>query len=207
VNERWVCKRCFADNEGTVSACHKCGLIRGAESTPTDQADWSAQAQAAAGGAPPQAGWTKWLRLWWIPALAVALVVGYFVSVGTKAVDEIQAGDCFNVGDEVEISDVNSVACTESHLYEAFHVQDHQTSSFPTDPEMDAIFTSICSGPFETFVGTAYDDSALWATMITPSPSSFSDGDRGYICVLYEPDPDDPLDAVAVTESMQGSNR
>jgi hypothetical protein len=43
--------------------------------------------------------------------------------------------------------------------------------------------------------------------MITPSSSSFSDGDRGYICVLYEPDPDDPLDAIAVTESMQGSNR
>jgi putative regulator of septum formation len=40
MNERWVCKRCFADNDETDSACRRCGLVRGSESTQADQTTW-----------------------------------------------------------------------------------------------------------------------------------------------------------------------
>src|SRR3990170_330315 len=78
MSERWVCKRCFADNEETDSACQRCGLVRGAESTEADQTTWASQ-----GGLTPAThptGWQRWLRYWWIPVLAVVLVGGYLLS-------------------------------------------------------------------------------------------------------------------------------
>jgi hypothetical protein len=211
VNERWVCKRCFADNEGSSSACIRCGLIRGAEATPTDQQTWSAQAAAPA-AQPAQAGWTKWLKLWWIPAIAIVLAVGYFASArrdgsgqvtdgGTLSVTDLRVGDCFDAGDETTISDVDAIPCNEAHPYQVFHVQDHPTASYPTDAEFSAIFESVCVGPFETFVGMSYVSSALYADMITPSEESFDDGDREYVCVLYDPANE------ALTSTMEGARR
>ena len=211
MNERWVCKRCFADNEDTSSACVKCGLIRGAEAPADAQTSWAAGEQAAA-PAPQRAGWTRWLRFAWIPVVAIVLLGGYWFSAGrnsegevdrggTLSVTDLQVGDCFDVGDEDEISDVTAAPCDEAHEYQVFHVQDHETATFPTDDEFDAIFESICYQPFESFVGVAYLDSALYASAITPSESSFADGDREYACVLY--DPEDP----ELTASMEGANR
>lgn len=212
MNERWVCKRCFADNDETNSACQQCGLIRGAEATATDQAGWAAQSAAQSPAQPPQAGWTKWLRLWWIPAIAIVLVVGYLASArrdsqgnvqsgGTLSVTDLLAGDCFNSEDETTISEVDAVPCTEAHAYQVFHVADHSTASYPTSAEFGAIFDSLCLTPFESFVGMSYVSSELYADMITPSESSFSDGDREYMCVLY-----DPGDA-EMTSTMEGAHR
>jgi hypothetical protein len=209
VNQRWVCKRCFADNDDTAIACTKCGLTRGSEAPPADQAQW---AQAAAPVPPPKEGWTKWLKFAWIPIVVVVLAVGYFLSArrdssgqiesgGTLSVQDLQVGDCFDVADEEEfISDVDAVPCGDPHDYEVYHVQDYETAAFPTDTELQAITDEICIGTFQTYVGVAYVDSELYALPITPSEESFGEGDREYICVLYEPD-------VELTGSMAGANR
>jgi hypothetical protein len=210
VNERWVCKRCFADNEGTSAACAKCGLIRGAEAPSDDLA--AAAGQPAWSPPPKEAGWTRWLKFAWIPIVVVVLAVGYWFSAGRNSdgeverggnlsVTDLRVGDCFNSGDETEISEVDAVPCDEAHEFQVFHVQDHETATFPTDAEFDAITEQLCFGPFETFVGTAYVDSVLYASAITPSASSFGDGDREYVCVLFDPD-----DA-EMTASMEGANR
>ena len=211
MNERWVCKRCFADNDETNAACHRCGLARGAEATETDQAAW-----AAGAGAPVQAeqpGWQRWVRYWWVPVLIVALGVGYLFSArrgddgaltaaGNVGVDDLRAGDCFNTGDAVEISDVDGVPCTEPHEYEVFHVTDHEgDGTFPSEPELDVIFAQACEPPFETYVGEPYATSEIWGTMISPSEESFGDGDREYICVLYDPE------NAALTTSLRDANR
>jgi hypothetical protein len=212
VNERWVCKRCFADNEESDSACQRCGLIRGAEATSTDQAEWSAQAAAGEPATKPSRGMSKWLRFWWIPALVIVLAVGYFASArrgssgelenaGTLSVGDLHVGDCFDVGDEEEISDVDGRPCTEAHEFQVFHVQDHQTGAFPSDAELEGIFSSICASPFESFVGEPYASSVLYGSMITPSESSWADGDREYVCVLYDPE------NTELTTSMEGANR
>ncbi len=118
MTDRWVCKRCFADNNGTDSVCQRCGLIRGAESTPADSATWASQPGAAA--ATPNPGWRRWIRFWWIPAIVIALAVGYvtaarrgddgsLASAGNVSVDELRKGDCFNSADEGEISEVDGV--------------------------------------------------------------------------------------------------
>ncbi|HEY6608801.1 MAG TPA: septum formation family protein [Candidatus Limnocylindria bacterium] len=209
MNERWVCKRCFADNEDTSAACVKCGLIRGAEAPSDDQAAWAAQAAAEPA---KQAGWTRWLRFAWIPIAVVVLAAGYWFSAGrnsegdierggTLSVTDLRVGDCFNTGEETEITDVSASPCDEAHEFEVFHVQDHETATFPTDAEFAAITEQICFGPFESFVGVPYVDSVLYARAITPSASSFEEGDRGYICVLF--DPENP----EMTASMEGANR
>ena len=211
MNNRWVCKRCFADNEESSSACQRCGLIRGAESTDADQAGWAAQA-AGAPTAASDPGWRRWIRYWWVPALLVVLAVGYLAnarrsddgsleSAGTLAVDDMRAGDCFNAGEEESISDVDGVPCTEAHEYQVFAVGDYEAASYPTDPELDTIFTSVCEGPFDGFVGMPYADSELYGQMITPSEETWDDGDRSFICILY--DPNDP----ALTASMEGAAR
>jgi hypothetical protein len=43
--------------------------------------------------------------------------------------------------------------------------------------------------------------------MITPSESSWDEGDREYICYLYEPVDESLTENVDLTESMRGSAR
>ncbi len=160
--------------------CARCGLTRGSEVTDSDQQSW---ANAAGVPAPATAaerpGWQRWLRFWWIPALAIALLIGWFTtaqrgddgsltSAGNVSVTDLRAGDCFIGSDEEEISDVDGVPCDESHEYEVFAVQDREGETYPTEAEFDAIFESICVSAFGTYVGIPYADSVLWATMITP---------------------------------------
>ena len=215
MNQRWVCKRCFADNEDTALACAKCGLTRGADVAAADQAQWQ---QAAGPPAKADPGWTKWLKFAWIPVVVVVLAVGYLASArrdsagnveagGTLSVFDLQAGDCFDISDEsaTEFSEVNAVPCTDPHPYQVFNVTDHETDALPTEAELTTIFETVCVPAFETFVGTAYADSVLWASLISPSQESFSDGDREYACYLFELDASDEV--IDMTASMQGANR
>jgi len=211
VTDRWVCKRCFADNNEGDSACQRCGLIRGAESTPADQTTWAAQGSPAT--STPDPGWRRWIRYWWVPALAIALVVGYVTSArrgddgslataGNVSVDELREGDCFTTADEEEISDVDGVPCTEAHEFEVFALSNYEgDGTYPPDSELDAIFTQVCEPDFATYVGVPYPESEIWGTMISPSEDSWSSGDRSFICVLFERD--DP----ELTESLAGANR
>ena len=215
MNERWVCKRCFADNNDTDNACANCGLARGAEATVADQAAW---ASPEAASQQPAAGWQRWLRFAWIPVLAVALVAGYLTTArrgdggelttaGTVTVDDLRVGDCFNSGDELEIADVDGVPCDEPHSFEVFAVQDHEANSYPTDAELTEVFGSICVPAFESYVGSPYTSSEIYATMITPTEDGWNAGDREIICYLYEPTDDTLEDEVQLTESLRGAGR
>ena len=212
MSERWVCKRCFADNEGTAGTCVRCGLMRGSESTLEDQQSW-ASAAGVPGPAGPAPAWRRLLQYWWIPALGIFLLVGYLTSArrddggslssgGTVSVDDLRPGDCFDSGEEIEISDVDGVPCTESHAYEVFAVGDYDAEVYPaTRAQSDDAFASVCLGAFEEYVGLPYASSELWASMITPSEEGWNDGDREFICYLHEED-DAPM-----TSSMEGAGR
>jgi hypothetical protein len=212
MTERWVCKRCFADNVETDAACQRCGLIRGAESSPGDQTAWAAQGEVATATQEP--GWRRWIRFWWIPALIVALLIGYLTSArrddggslssaGNVSVDELREGDCFNSGDdEGEISDVDGVPCTEAHEYEVFALATYEgDGTYPPDTQLETIFTQVCEPEFEPYVGTPYLDSEIYGSMISPSEEAWGSGDRSFVCLLY-----DPNDAT-LTESLAGAGR
>jgi hypothetical protein len=211
MSERWVCKRCFADNEETDPACQRCGLVRGAESTEADKTTWASQGGLTPATHPP--AWQRWLRYWWIPVLAVALVGGYLfsarrgddgslTSAGNVGVDDLRAGDCFNSSDEDEISDVDGVPCTVAHEWEVYALASWEgDGTFPPDSRLEAIFFEICEPSFAAYVGEPWETSAIFGSMISPSEDSWGTGDREFICVLYDPDD------TQLTESLRGANR
>ena len=217
MNDRWVCKRCFADNEAVVGACARCGLLRGSEVSEADRTTWAAETGAPAPATEPPA-WRGWLRFWWIPVAVVVLAVGYFTTArrgddgavnagGTLSVTEMQVGDCFTTGDEELISDVDAVPCDEPHKYEVFAVRDH-TGPLPlTDASYQSVFDSLCLADFESYVGATWTSSQIYADMITPSEESYAQGDREYICFLYEPDPEDMSADLVLSESLRGAAR
>jgi Septum formation len=216
VNERWVCKRCFADNEDTDGACQRCGLTRGSESTEADQSGWAAAAEAAK---PPGRGLLgQVLRFWWIPAVAIALAVGYFTTAqrgddgalstaGNVTVDDLRAGDCFNhaefaTSEDVEVSDVDGAPCNEPHAFEVYVVANYGGEVFPgTDSQFQAAFGEVCIPPFEDYVGIPYANSILWASAITPTEEGWNAGDREFICYLHEED------ATMLSGSQRGAAR
>ena len=219
MSDRWVCKRCFADNEGTATACQRCGLIRGAEATASDQTTWAASTQPAppargrGGGVLPQL-----LRFWWIPAVVIALAIGYFTTAqrgddgslstsGNVTVDDLRVGDCFNAaevtsGEEAEIGDVDGVPCNQPHSFEVFAVTNYNGSVYPaTQAQFESAFAEVCVPPFEDYVGVPYADSLLWASAITPTEEGWNAGDREFICHLHEED------ASMLSESQRGASR
>lgn len=218
MSERWVCKRCFADNDGSAAACHRCGLLRGAESTESDQAAWAEAPQAAPGGGRGGSPLNAVLRFWWIPVAAIALAVGYFTtaqrgddgslaSAGNVTVYDLRVGDCFNAAEfsateEGEVSDVDGVPCDEPHAFEVFAVANYGGSAYPaTDSQFEVAFTEVCIPPFEGYVGIPYADSALFASAITPTEEGWDAGDREFICHLHE------QDAEPLSESQRGAAR
>jgi hypothetical protein len=217
MSDRWVCKRCFTDNEAMSGACAQCGLLRGAEVPEADQATWAAGTGAPA-SARPKPAWQQWLRFWWIPVAVIVLAVGYFTTArrgddgalnagGTLSVTEMQVGDCFSTDGETEIADVDGVPCTEPHQYEVFAVRDHDGPLPLTDASYQSAFDSLCLADFATYVGVDWADSEIYADMITPSEESYAEGDREYICFLYEPDPDDSSQDLVLSESLRGAAR
>jgi len=201
VNERWVCKRCYADNNDTDMTCSRCGLSRGADVATADAAAWQQQQQA---GQPVAQGrsWAQGLlRFAWIPVLAVVLGVGYFASQGERDLENLAAGDCFDAADEDEISEIDKSDCGEPHEFEAFHVVTLDGDTFPPDAEMENVLLNDCLPAFDGYVGEPYQTSALFATMITPSSASWADGDRVVVCVLYDPEDTE------LTSSMRDSGR
>ena len=213
MNERWVCKRCFADNDQTNAACARCGLIRGAEATDADQSGWAAAQSAAQ----PQAGggWTRLLRFWWIPAVVIVLAVGYFTNArrgddggiseaGTLQVDDLRVGDCFVFEETVdEISEVDARPCTEAHRYEIFHITswDGGGVEYPTEDAWFSFFFDACVPAFNSYVGHTYETSQLDFVPFTPTEEGWDEGDRVVQCALVDPN------ETELTASLRGAER
>jgi Septum formation len=217
VNERWVCKRCFADNEDSAGACLRCGLTRGSESTEADQTAWAPVPQAAAAGSRGGGLLSQVLRFWWIPVAAIALVIGYFTTAqrgddgalstaGNVTVDELRVGDCFSAAEfseeNVEIGDVDGVPCNEPHTFEVFAVADYNGSAYPgTQAAFEFAFAEVCIPPFESYVGVPYAESVLYANAIYPTQDGWNSGDHEFICHLHE------VDERPLSESQRGAAR
>ena len=196
MNERWVCKRCFADNDDATSACDRCGLIRGSEATEADASAWS----AAPATEPESGGWRRWLRFWWIPAIVIALAVGFFTNArrddggaitdgGTLSVEDLRVGDCFVFADEQdEVSEVDARPCSEPHEYEIYHVSTlDREGAYPTEGEWVTHIIDACSPTFASYVGRDYEESVLEIVPFTPTEEGWDDGDRVIQCAVLDP--------------------
>ena len=226
---RWVCRRCFTDNEGTATECASCALGRwaelpeaGAVAAPSAEGTGAAPDGATTGEAtpawqppaPPAAPfWKKLLPYWWVGLVGVFIVAGLIFNAkrddtgaitdaGTLHVSDLRVGDCFNASTEGEIDDVDAVPCTAAHAYELFHVFTMtDPGQYPTDADFEAQTDAACSPAFTAYVGVAYEASTLFASSLEPTEAAWNDGDHTVQCMLHEEDESQ------VTGSQRGSAR
>lgn len=117
------------------------------------------------------------------------------------SVFDLEAGDCFSA-DEEQLESVVVVDCAQPHVYEAFHVFDHDAGpddAYPGDDEIVQYADDQCQPPFEEFVGTDYESSIWYITSVTPSSETWAEGDREIVCTLNVEDESE------VTGSAEGS--
>lgn len=117
--------------------------------------------------------------------------------------NDLEPGDCFNTHGQ-QVDEVSVVDCEDPHVYEAFHSYDlegAEDAEFPGDEAVLEDADGECRPAFEEYVGTPYDDSALFITVIRPSEATWGEGDRTVICALNDEDEEE------MTGSAEGSER
>ena len=206
---RWVCPRCFSDNEADADRCTKCGLERGADpnaaaapqpGASTTESGTEGPQPAQAAPAPPwaaapapqpqRAGWLQFvLRFWWVGLLViVGAVAGVNYLMGSRAVTDIGVGQCFDLpnAEEELIDDLTKRECTEPHEFEMFFVSDMPDGPFPSDDEVFAWIETNCIPAFADYVGIDYQSSVLSLFPITSTEETWNDGDHTVQCALFE---------------------
>lgn len=118
---------------------------------------------------------------------------GVVVDGGRVGVNRLQTGDCFDdvdpstlSGEYSEIEAVDAKPCSEAHTYEVYYLGALPDSDFPGEHAVNEQVDGHCLALFETYVGLDYQASMLDYSFIFPSSESWADGDRGYICTLYD---------------------
>lgn len=125
---------------------------------------------------------------------------GEFSESGDADVFSIAVGDCIQDSGTGEVTEVPVAPCAESHDSEVYFAYQIPEETFPGTEGMSAIATAQCEPAFQTFVGMAYADSALYYTTLEPTQESWNEGDRELLCLVYDP-------AGPVTGSLEGANR
>ncbi|WP_075827931.1 septum formation family protein [Cellulosimicrobium sp. CUA-896] len=102
----------------------------------------------------------------------------------------ITVGDCTNDGDvdATEVSSVEAVPCDEPHDNEVYAAFDVDGDEFPGTDEIQVIADERCLAEFEPFVGISYDVSRLGYWPMTPTESSWGQGDREVLCLVFDVD-------------------
>jgi len=124
------------------------------------------------------------------------------------SVFDLNNGDCFNSPAAESVDEVAVTDCADGHEFEIYYVVNFDAGPLDPYPGSEAITSFVneqCSGQFETFVGTTYEESDLYIYYLAPTEDSWGTGDREVLCALYWPDING--DNQPLTGSMEGSNR
>jgi hypothetical protein len=101
---------------------------------------------------------------------------------------EPNVGDCFDTADATG-AEYTVVDCVQPHDREIFALFDLPDGAFPGEDAVREEAVAGCIAEFEAYVGTPYEESALFADEpIVPSAGSWDAGDREVICLLRSPD-------------------
>jgi hypothetical protein len=137
--------------------------------------------------------------VWLAGVVLVALTAGGCDSsteqAGAATLFRLQTGDCFHspagtAGRTVEINDVTTVPCAESHDGEVFAVVTHPAAkdvAYPGDEAVADFAAAECLTRFPGYTGGSYDDSDLQVATVRPDRDSWvGKDDREVACVLYK---------------------
>jgi hypothetical protein len=117
------------------------------------------------------------------------------------SVFDLEVGDCFSESEE-QLETVTVVDCETAHVYEVYHVFDHEAGGdeeYPGDEEILEYADTECQVPFEDFIGLSYEESQWFITSVTPSQETWDTGDREIVCTV------NLEDGSEVTGSAEGS--
>ncbi len=133
--------------------------------------------------------------------------VGLLISAldGKAPVQDLSVGECFIVGDALEVNELPVVDCSEEHDAELF-ARVAITGFGSTHPGDDAVFDWLydqCLDRFPSYVGEPYEESEFWIDMFIPTTEGWADGDRTGLCTAVMVDGD--LDIRSHTRTAQSS--
>jgi hypothetical protein len=139
-----------------------------------------------------------------VRSISVALVCLAMVACGSDGGDvfSLEVGDCFDEPEDAEqVSQVPVVDCAEPHGNEVFAVFDLPDGDYPGTEAVQTAASDGCLGDrFESYVGTAYPESEIFASALWPTEGSWGAGDREVVCFLFEP-------GVQLIGSQRGAGR
>ncbi len=102
---------------------------------------------------------------------------------------ELSVGDCLdqtNLEDGINASDP-IVECASEHDLEVFASLTFDGTAYPSVEDLVSFGSKGCSVEFKNFVGLDFGISALDFKFYYPTESSWSNGDRGVDCVVFDP--------------------
>lgn len=125
---------------------------------------------------------------------------GSIAQEGDLSVFSFRVGDCFDDTTLEVVSDVPAVPCSDPHDNEVFHLFELPDGPWPGDAALEQAYSDECLATFETYVGTPYEESELYAFPFTPTIESWEGGDREVVCAVY-------ADGEQLIGSVRGSGR
>jgi hypothetical protein len=112
---------------------------------------------------------------------------GRIVDSGDLDVFTMQVGDCFQDTEDEVVADVKAVPCAQAHDNEVYHLFALKGETWPGDVEVEQTAEEGCLPAFETYVGSAYEESRLDYSWLTPTQRSWEEkDDRDIVCILYD---------------------
>jgi hypothetical protein len=142
------------------------------------------------------------LRIGGLGVVAVVFLVSFFDS--PTAVQDLDAGTCFNDPDASVVYEIDPVACAEPHHYEVIGNVTLAGDVFPGDDAAWEAAMRKCIALFEGYVGTSYEESMWWVDAFTPTADAWEQGDRGANCVVFQPLGDTELRSLTGTAHRSG---
>lgn len=133
----------------------------------------------------------------WLLAFAIGLAIaistaerdpsGDVVEGGRISLDSLAPGDCVNdLEDEGLQSSLPAVACAEPHEGEVYALFDvTMDGGWPGEDAISAEADSGCLDRLGSYSPDAQDDDTVTLYYVYPTRSSWQDGDREVICIVY----------------------
>lgn len=169
--------------------------------------DWSKDQRAADTASERVGGlWRKVRPLIGIGVI-VLFVVSAFVVRNDTSLEDLKVGDCFdNPGVDVElVEEIDTIPCDQPHDFEVFaQPQRADDLDYPGETALFAWADENCIRRFEAYVGTPWEESAIWATNMVPTAESWENGDRTVTCMLMQVN-EDRTDIVPTTGTLRNS--
>ena len=133
--------------------------------------------------------------------VSIAALAAGLSACGDSDVFDIPVGACLDSssleGDQV--ATIELLDCAEEHDVEAYASLALSGEAYPGQEEILAQADEFCLAEFDSFIGTAYQDSVLDFSFLYPTEESWGQGDREVLCLVISPEP--------VTGTLEGTAR